>query len=573
MIDQQLYDFFNALSENNLKHIEQLCNLNSQLINSKNQAGQSPLIKSYLLHQDFNSLKFLIELGAEPDCFEVNGFSPLMLACEKNDLKTVSFLLQIGAKVNNANILGESALFFTVRNKNTVLTQMLLAHNADFNQQNYLKQQVLHLACFEEDIESSKILLKAGSSINVQDFQGKTPLFIAENSKSKGLKKLFFEYEKNISLSKTAHLICKSVLTGNLDLFKDLMQKNNLSEMDKIDIFFATIKHNQKEMLFYLNEYDPSLILKTNKLGEPPLEKAYFNTKDPDLLKLLIDLGANINQQNKDHLSLLHLACVSADIRLAKFLLNNHADPNLSDKQGKTPLFYAISSNSIKICELLLKQGSQINMLDRNQNSLLQTCFLDENDDMFELLSLYQSETYFIRNKRRMNMNYPETDSKNENAKDTQNNLNEKNSDTKIDKNDINQFMHHCKNGDLKLLQEMLLKEPKLVLLYDEQGNLAQHIAAFFAKKEVLEYLFSKGAKPNLKNREGKTALHLVLCSKYLEDKDFGEKTTLINLLLDWGSNTQIKDNLNKSPLDYVDKKENEDLYYLLLRNYGKSSN
>ncbi|KAI9303347.1 acyl CoA binding protein-domain-containing protein [Cunninghamella echinulata] len=55
-----------------------------------------------------------------------------------------------------------------------------------------------------------------------------------------------------------------------------------------------------------------------------------------DLVKLLIDLGANINEQTDDLETPLHFACISEQLLVAQYLLDHGCDVSIVDSEGQT---------------------------------------------------------------------------------------------------------------------------------------------------------------------------------------------------------------------------------------------
>ena len=85
----------------------------------------------------------------------------------------------------------------------------------------------------------------------------------------------------------------------------------------------------------------------------------YNNT---DLLKWLIDNGANINHQDRNGFSALHLIGKRQNYEVAVILTNKKADLELKDCNGNTPLMDAIfnSKGDYKIVELFIKSGANL---------------------------------------------------------------------------------------------------------------------------------------------------------------------------------------------------------------------
>lgn len=92
------------------------------------------------------------------------------------------------------------------------------------------------------------------------------------------------------------------------------------------------------------------------------------------------DKNININQQDKDGDTPLHIAIFLANTKITKFLLENNSDPVLIDKWGQTPLhricFCMNNPNTIEIIELFIQKDKVenldiFNIQDNNGNTIL----------------------------------------------------------------------------------------------------------------------------------------------------------------------------------------------------------
>lgn len=86
-----------------------------------------------------------------------------------------------------------------------------------------------------------------------------------------------------------------------------------------------------------------------------------------DLVRIMLNKGADANAVNSSGACCLHFACYreSASIGVAKILLKSGADPDVAESTfGCTPLHYCAGTGDIEFCKLLLSYGAQIGALD-----------------------------------------------------------------------------------------------------------------------------------------------------------------------------------------------------------------
>ena len=59
---------------------------------------------------------------------------------------------------------------------------------------------------------------------------------------------------------------------------------------------------------------------------------------DEEVVKLLLEAGAKVNQQYSNNYTPLHAACSHGSLAIVRLLLDSEADPYIKDDKGGTPL-------------------------------------------------------------------------------------------------------------------------------------------------------------------------------------------------------------------------------------------
>lgn len=102
-----------------------------------------------------------------------------------------------------------------------------------------------------------------------------------------------------------------------------------------------------------------------------PLQLA-ISLEDDQMVLALIEKGADVNKAvdpsilsfaADQNVSPLHLAAKSKNPKILQILLQKGANPNLRDKYGETPLFSAVRNHCVENVELLLKNRADANVV------------------------------------------------------------------------------------------------------------------------------------------------------------------------------------------------------------------
>ena len=83
------------------------------------------------------------------------------------------------------------------------------------------------------------------------------------------------------------------------------------------------------------------------------LTLAMFKNYSFDVIKYLVDNGADVNYRIPYGSSVLMIACIYCDVQVVKYLIDNSADIHARDKYGLTPLAYAIEAGNKSVVKFI----------------------------------------------------------------------------------------------------------------------------------------------------------------------------------------------------------------------------
>jgi ankyrin repeat protein len=137
---------------------------------------------SALRHQHFAAARALIKQRADVNTADVDGSTALQWAAHWNDVETVKALLSAGAKPNAANRYGVTALHEAATIGSAPIINALLRAGAKADAVYGEGETALMLAARSGNLESVKLLLEANADANAAErFRGQTPLMLAAN--------------------------------------------------------------------------------------------------------------------------------------------------------------------------------------------------------------------------------------------------------------------------------------------------------------------------------------------------------------------------------------------------------
>ena len=299
---------------------------------------------NFAINGNVKGLKYLFESGlASPrDVSVTRGYSLLRWALYSKQYATCKFLIQAGADVDYRPIGAfdnspriKACHFLLEGNLSESTVQALRAitrgseHLDDFiDDSNFTKTHRIVLGISSSQLEA-EILLHP-NEINIQDSMGRTPLAwaAARNDIRAIVTLLRYGADPNIIDVQISGPLSNAAAQGHTSCVKLLLDAGA--------------------------NPDPPLPKGMRKGG--PLNVAARNAKDPLLVKVLLDFGADVNQAGVDGKTALFHAAQKDNASLAILLLENGAAINLATTTGDTPLTATITHNSHNVLKLFLER-------------------------------------------------------------------------------------------------------------------------------------------------------------------------------------------------------------------------
>ena len=111
-----------------------------------------------------------------------------------------------------------------------------------------------------------------------------------------------------------------------------------------------------------------------------------------EILEYLIEKGADINAKDIFDKTALMYAASFNNLEVIKYLIEKGADINAKDNENKTALMNAASFNNLEVVEYFIEKGLDINAKDNKNKTALSYALEKGNTDMVKLLKFHSAE-------------------------------------------------------------------------------------------------------------------------------------------------------------------------------------
>ena len=317
-------------------------------VNARTTKNETPLMIA-VANGHKEAAQSLLDAGADADVQLEDGRVALHFAAEYMP----EFVDALVKKKINVNAVKsrtkETALMIAVEHENTDAVKSLLAAGADPNIAKTKSIHALYLASVEGYTDIVKLLLAAGADVNATNYQNKTALMAASSWLHSDISKLLLEAKADPNLMDEE---------GNSALkFALEAVAVNDEEIAKKDEIVSMIRNATKD---------------TTQAPDTPPEKSKINLAlaysknresdkpQPELIKKLIESGADINSKNDKDQTALYLASLYGDLENVKLLIAAGADVNLASKNGVTPLGVSCGNPLIETNDEIEKNRGEI---------------------------------------------------------------------------------------------------------------------------------------------------------------------------------------------------------------------
>ena len=521
-------------------------------VNTVNKRGRTALLLGCFYRQ-IDSVKVLLEAGADPSIADEEGFSclhaavdgycnrdtlqalidhdahidatrkdgtnALLRACTTGQSDSVMFLLQAKADVNITKPNGNTCLHEEInRHCNGEALQKIVLGGVNVTSVNNKSETALVLACYTSQAESITLLLQNGADPNISDAYSYTCLHAA------------------------VHGCCPNETLREIIIHEAQLDAQNV--VGETALWLACRYRQQDSIKILLkNRSNPNV---TDDNGGTCLHAAVIGRCSKNIVSTLLDHGAYVNATSEYNITVLMLACRQGNKAIINVLLNAGADPNITDFNRYTCLHYAGYGNcSEDVLRAIIDHGADVNATSKQKKAALMWACEKGNVDAINVL-LNAGEV----NKDAINAllnagadpNIPDANgdtclhyaARNDCCTEVLQTITSHATNVNTtNKNKVTVLMVVCAKGNKDAINVILNTgaDPNIA---DANGDTCLHYATQTGCcTEVLQAIISHGVDVNSTNKYNVTAL-MIACG--IGNKD------AINILLNVGADTNIAD-------------------------------
>lgn len=140
---------------------------------------------------DVQGIKKAISLGADVNCKDDQGNTPVNLGAKLSNYKQVKYFMELGAHINTPNNDNITPLHYSVEYNNVNMVKLLLENGANIDARDLSQEAPIHWAGWTGNIASAKLLLKFGANPLTQNSTGVTPLDLTIRQEHIELEQIF----------------------------------------------------------------------------------------------------------------------------------------------------------------------------------------------------------------------------------------------------------------------------------------------------------------------------------------------------------------------------------------------
>jgi len=463
-------------------------------------------------HRDVESIKILVDNGANVSDKNTEGQTVLHIACSVGDEAAVKYLHSVKANPNVYDKLNRTPLHVATEGGHNAIIEILIdRYKADVNQRAKDGSTLIHLAskCGHPDV--ALFFVKRGVPLQMPNKEG-------------------------------AICLHEAAKQGHVSVVKSLLMKGasvNVMTKDFYTPLHTAVRHGKHLVVQVVLGFGADVNCRGGQNREAPLHLAARLKSDArHVSEMLLKSGANVNAATEDGITPLHIAIEAGNYDLVRMLLDENADALKMAKNGEISLHVSVRTCNLAITLELIDHikskctikeiTAAINIINVDgETALHYVCMLRPDGsnkghemDLAKLLVDNHANTSILnRMENESALHYCARYGSLEVLKLLLSTMHSEEAAKAVNyqnKAGWSPLLVAAKEGHLEIMKVLIDYHARLDI-FDEAGKTALHISAEYGHLELIELLMEKKAYANAKSKIGLTAIHFASANGYID--------------------------------------------------------
>jgi ankyrin repeat protein len=295
----------------------------------RNSKGSNLMIFA-VISNDPAMLDWAVQRGVDHRAVSDTGITPLMIAAVSGRERSLGWLLNRGAVPDARDHRGRTAVVYAASEGQVASLRALLAHKASSRIADRDGNTPLMYAALYDKPAAIAALLEAGAGVDDLNVRGDSALVVALARRHVASARLLIERGARLAGKNTgaSDILAMAIRTGDAGLTEAVIRRGgNVRELER---------RNGRSLTWLT----------------PP-------GASPELLRVLIRHGMDINYRGSDGRTPLMYAAQAGRVEIVRVLLELKADPNRRDARGRTALMLATIAGHAPVVGALREAGAK----------------------------------------------------------------------------------------------------------------------------------------------------------------------------------------------------------------------
>jgi len=318
-------------------------------VDLEDKNGETALFHALWRKDNKDIVSRLIKAGADVNHINHNKETPLLRAIERNNVDAVKILLDAGADIEYRNRPRETPLILASGRGFDGIVQLLLDHGAKINGTEMFGSTALIAAAQEGQEAVFKLLLSKGANPEMTMLNGWNAMKAAVQKGNGQIVQLLLQQTKVMPSKEILDQMKQAIRAGNVDVLEAFLKNgydvNSKDEYGDSLLNIASGEGQAAAVQILLGH--KANIEAVNDRGEKAVDRAIWKNS-VEILKLLLDHGAAKPTMKINGEPVLNQAVADVpydgSFDMVRLLVDMGYDINQQDSQGQTPLLIAVGN-------------------------------------------------------------------------------------------------------------------------------------------------------------------------------------------------------------------------------------